>query len=178
VGKLTFRAGQRVNVSAYLKREKAQATRRWLVPAYNLHFDFCDSSIGVVRYVVQLKLDQYGQVLSINLPNQDIRYGSISPGDRKLMKGWGPSNNPPSAFRFVSLDAAIDSATATARKMHKRLDSVSTNLKYDCGTDNLYWVVSFKQTTSTRENIWFDVEVDVQTGEVVKTYDIISLEYD
>lgn len=166
VGKLTFECGQKIDVHAYLMKEKDQATRRWVVPAYDLRYSFSDSSIGVGRYDVELQLDQDGQVLEMNLPNTNDRYDSLySPILRRL------SLRPlPTFFNFMPLDSAIATSIDTTRNLFKKTDSLLTDLKYDHCSDNLYWLVSFPQTAS----LTFTVEIDVQTGEVSKIYDTMT----
>ncbi|MFZ1080312.1 MAG: hypothetical protein WAO19_00125 [Candidatus Kryptoniota bacterium] len=167
IGKLTFEHGQEIDIPAYLNKDSAQADRRWVVPAYDLRFSLSDSSVGVGRYEVELDLDQYGQVLEMNLPNKNFSYDSLDSQDQSLIH----DAHLPLAFKFLPLDTAIETSIAVAAGMSKTTDSLSTSLEYDSCTDDLYWVISFPQVGSRNMKKFFNVEVNVQDGNVEKTYE-------
>ncbi len=182
VGKVKFREGVHQDVRKYLSHnnkvlgEITQPTRRWVVPAYDLWFTYSDSSVGVKSYSVHLLLDEYGQILSLNLPHQDQyrsrTYSDSLAKDGRHLKVW---HAPEHSYSLSPLDLAVDSATLWAKTSHFHTDSSDFGLRYDECSDSLFWTVSFFQTSSRTESslseTWQTYEIEVQDLRLKRSFE-------
>jgi hypothetical protein len=64
-----FINAQVVSLEQYFK-ESTPGDYEWIVPAYDVHYYISISSTYIQRYNVEVKLDQYGQLISINWPQK------------------------------------------------------------------------------------------------------------
>jgi len=101
-----------------------------VVPKYELHFQFCDTLLGIKSYCVELDFDQYGQLLNYNWPTDSYSYRA------KFLK---PNMIKKKAFEFAK------------RKKYKTRKFIS-DLVYDKSLNMLCWHVSFWQKTTYQKN--------------------------
>ena len=67
---IQFTHGQEVDLKALFKKDSITFNYFWVRPKYDLNFKLSDSSIGIKRYNLKLRLDEYGQLLDVNWPRQ------------------------------------------------------------------------------------------------------------
>ncbi len=118
---IIFEDGQKVDLKKYFLKNKEVFNMRWIVPKYDLNFSLGDSSLGLVKYNINARLDEYGQIIQINWPkkNHNVRTNFL---DRKEIEQF--------ALKY-------------AKKKGLETDSYSVNLKYNLEVDKLCWVFRF-----------------------------------
>ena len=101
-----------------------------VVPKYELHFQLCDTLLGIKSYCVDLDFDQYGQLLNYNWPTDSYSIRA------KFLK--------PNMIKKKALEFA-------KRKRYKTRKFIS-GLVYDKNLNMLCWHVSFWQKTTYQKN--------------------------
>lgn len=67
---ITFEKGQIVDLKRYFAKQNESYKRQWLVPKYDLNFVLGDTSLGLTKYNIHIRLDEYGQLIEINWPRK------------------------------------------------------------------------------------------------------------
>jgi len=101
-----------------------------VVPKYELHFQLCDSLLGIKSYCVDLDFDKYGQLLNYNWPTDSYSIRA------KFLK--------PEVIKRNALELA-------KRKKYKTKRFIS-ELIYEKNLNKLCWHVSFWQKTTYQKN--------------------------
>jgi hypothetical protein len=70
VDSVQFLNGQLVDLNNYFKEDSTIYKYEWIVPKFDLNFILKDNSIGIKKYYIQVKLDNFGQLLFINWPKK------------------------------------------------------------------------------------------------------------
>ena len=66
---IVFVKGQMINVEKWFAKDSVPQTQyQYVIPTYQLFFELRDISLGVIKYVFELSLDQYGQVIKFDWP--------------------------------------------------------------------------------------------------------------
>ena len=67
---LKYSLGQVVDLKKYFSKDSITYGNNWIVPKYELNFVLQDNSIGIIHYCIEIRLDQYGQILYSNWPKK------------------------------------------------------------------------------------------------------------
>ena len=70
IDSLTFSQGQVVDLGSKFSEDSVTYNYNWIVPKFDLNFILKDESIGIKKYYIQLRLDEYGQILYSNWPKK------------------------------------------------------------------------------------------------------------
>ncbi len=150
---INFSHGQKVNLKNYFSESNKVFNYQWLVPAYDLNYVLSDTTLGIKSYYVQIRLDDYGQLLTSNWP----------------IKGY--SNKQ----KFQSPSEIIKFALDQARSRGYLASEYSSDLKYNPDSKSLNWVFRFPKTLNA-DNKQFDVlEISLTSLKVVKEYSAMIL---
>jgi hypothetical protein len=126
-----FSHGQIVNVKKYFSKDDGQPSDyKWVVPKYDLKFALQDTTIGITNYCLEIRLDQYGQLLKINWPGRGYKSKSIFL-DRNLIK---------------------DFALSKAADLNFYQKDYEVNFQYDNQKEQFYWVFLFPADLSNKDN--------------------------
>lgn len=150
--KVKFSHGQIVDLDKYFKGAKDISAWQWVVPKYDLIFNLMDTTIGIKNYSLQVRLDQYGQVIRMNWPKQYYT----------------------SAKRFNNRKQIEQFALRKALEKNFLTTTYTVKLTYEYSTDAFYWRFWFPKTKVKSENR-FDC-IDVNWGDIddYKLYGIIN----
>jgi len=148
---ITFSHGQNVDLKNYFSKPSNTASNyQWLVPRYDLNYVLSDTTLGIKSYYIQLRLDEYGQLLSTSWPRE----------------GYSNKENFQSTNKIIKF--ALDQATLRGFLTSKYL----SDLKYQSSSESLNWVFKFPKTMSS-DNKEFDViEISLTSLKVVEEYSI------
>jgi len=100
------------------------------VPKYELHFQLCDTLLGIRSYCVNLDFDQYGQVINYSWPTDSY---SLSE-------------------KFIKPEKIKKKALEYAKRRKYRTKYFFSELTYDKTLNSLCWYVSFWQKTTYQRN--------------------------
>jgi hypothetical protein len=148
---VNFSHGQKVNLKNHFSESNNKVFNyQWLVPAYDLNYVLSDTTHGIKSYYVQVRLDDYGQLLTSNWPRK------------------GYSNKE----KFQSTSEIIKFALDQARSRGYLTSKYLSDLKYKPDSKSLNWVFKFPKTLNT-DNKQFDVlEISMTSLKVVEEYTI------
>lgn len=151
VKNITFSHGQKVDLKNYFSEPHRKVFNyQWLVPSYDLNYLLSDTTLGIKSYYLQLRLDEYGQLLSTSWPRK------------------GYSNKE----AFQSTNEIVQFALSQANSRGFRTSKYSTDLKYKEDSKSLNWVFKFSKTLSS-DNKDFDVlEISLTSMQVVGEFTI------
>ena len=151
VKNLAFSHGQNVDLKSYFSEHNHKASNyQWLIPSYDLNYVLSDTTLGIKSYYVQLRLDEYGQLLNTNWPR----------------KGYSNKENYRSTIEIVEF------VLSQANSRGYRTSKYETDLKYNADSKSLNWVFKFPRTLRS-DNKEFDVlEISLASMKVVEEYAI------
>ena len=150
---VSFSHGQMINLEKEFEKDSLTYLRNWVVPKYDLNFVIRDKSIGIQNYYIQIRLDQYGQILNSNWPTEHF-------DDRNKLKNRNQIN-----------DEAI--AYAKAKGFYK--NNFMIELRYRKHHDSLNWVYKFplnKDETKLNFQDYYVIEIAWNSGEIVEDYNV------
>ena len=70
---VTFSHGQVIDLENKFNNDSIGYSNSWIVPKYDLNFVLSDISLGIKSYYLQIRLDEYGQILKSNWPQEGYR---------------------------------------------------------------------------------------------------------
>ena len=148
---VTFSHGQKVDLNSYFSEPNRKASDyQWLVPSYDLNYVLSDTTLGINSYYIQLRLDEYGQLLSTNWPR----------------KGYSNKEN------FTSTNEIVRFALSQAKSRGFLTSEYLSDLKYQSSSESLNWVFKFPKTLRA-DNTQYDViEINLTSLKVVEEYTI------
>lgn len=69
---ILFVKGQKIDIEKWLTNDSIPQTQyHYVIPTYQLFFELRDTSLGIIKYVFELSLDQYGQVIEFDWPRSN-----------------------------------------------------------------------------------------------------------
>jgi len=143
---IQFTHGQVVDLKALFKKDSITFHYFWVRPKYDLSFKLSDSSIGIKRYNLKLRLDEYGQLLHVNWPRK--RYNDKS--------------------KFLPREKIKLFALEQAKLRGFNTSSYSVYAQYNRTLDKLLWLFKFpNHPILESSNI---LEIDWKALEVVREY--------
>ena len=150
---LKFSHGQIVNLEKYFSDNKETFNYGWVVPKYDLNFILQDSSIGIKNYYIQLRLDEYGQILACNWPKANY-FNKTELKPRSEIE------------KFAIGEAQIKGITNFEYKV---------DFKYNLAFDKLCWIFKFPVVLPNNPRTHFEVfEVDWKSLDIIAQYQIVT----
>ena len=150
---VSYSHGQRIDLKGFFSEPGQDvSTFRRLVPSYDLNFILSDSTIGIKSYYVQIRLDEYGQLLSTNWPRK------------------GYSNK----FNFVSTHEIMKFALEQAKLRGYRTSNYITDLQYQSSSASLNWVFKFPKNLGADNKQWNVLEISLTSLKVVEEYNVMN----
>lgn len=148
---VSFSHGQNVDLKSYFSEPNRKASNyQWLLPSYDLNYVLSDTTLGIKSYYLQLRLDEYGQLLSANWPRK------------------GYSNKE----RFQSTNEVVQFALSQAYARGYLTSKYLSDLTFKPDSESLNWVFKFPKTLNP-DNKQFDViEISLTSLKVVEEYTI------
>lgn len=143
-----FSHGQVIDVKNYFKNDPIVHTRGWILPKYDLNFILQDHSIGIKSYYIQLRLDEYGQLLSVNWPRT----------------GYSDKS------KFESRHEIERIALMHADLRGFSLADYIVDLKYNQKHVKLCWVFKFPKKSESNNKAFHTIELDWKETDVVDEY--------
>jgi hypothetical protein len=127
---IVFVKGQMIDVENWFTKDSVPQTQyQYVIPTYQLFFELRDISLGVIKYVFELSLDQYGQVIEFDWPRANYNKRS----------------------NFVKTDEVLRFAVDYAKSKGYNTDVRQFHLQYNRQYNNLCWLISFFQRTDNDE---------------------------
>jgi len=143
---IQFTHGQEVDLKALFKKDSITFNYFWVRPKYDLNFKLSDSSIGIKRYNLKLRLDEYGQLLHVNWPRK--RYNDKS--------------------KFLPREKIKLFALEQAKLRGFNTSSYSVYAQYNRTLDKLLWLFKFpNHPILESSNI---LEIDWNTLKIFREY--------
>ncbi len=144
---VVFIKGQIIDVETWLEKDSIAQTRyQYIIPKFQLHFELRDTSMGIIKYDLELNLDQYGQVVKFDWPRKNYN-------KRK---------------EFVNTDSVLKFAVDFAKSNGYKTEVRKFNLWYHKGFKKLCWFISFLQDSSAEAKKYKTIVVDVRRLSVVE----------
>jgi hypothetical protein len=148
---VTFSHGQNVDLNSYFSEPNRKAPNyQWLVPSYDLNYILSDITLGIKSYYIQLRLDEYGQLLSTNWPR----------------KGYSNEEN------FLSTKEIVQFALGQAKSRGFLTSEYFSDLKYQSSSESLNWVFKFPETLEPDNKQYDVIEINLTSLKVVEEYTI------
>ena len=119
---ISFSHGQIIDLDLFFKNDSLSYNRQWIVPKYDLNFIIQDNSIGIKRYYLQIKFDEYGQILDFNWPRE--AYSGI--------------------LNFKPCSDIKAHAISYAKSKGYNTDNYLIGFGFNNKTDKLCWIFKFK----------------------------------
>lgn len=156
INNVAFSHGQNVDLKSYFCEPNRKASSyQWVVPAYDLNYVLSDTTLGIKSYYLQIRLDEYGQLLRANWPR----------------KGYLNKGKVQSISKIVQF--AVDQANSRGYLTSKYV----SDLKFNSDSESLNWLFQFPETLNP-DNKQFDVlEISLTSLRVVDEYTIIKTVY-
>lgn len=139
---LKFDNGEVVDLKTYFENDTLN--RNWIVPKYELNFSLQDLGIGIKRYHLQLKLDEYGQILFANWPKE----------------GFADQT------QFITRAEIEKFALETAKTKSFDLRGYRVDLAYREKLDTLCWIFKFPAELGLDYEKYDVLEIDWRTSEI------------
>lgn len=148
---VTFSHGQNVDLNSYFSEPNRKASNyQWLVPSYDLNYVLSDTTLGIKSYYIQLRLDEYGQLLSTNWPRK------------------GYSNEK----KFQPTSEIAQFALGQAKLRGYLTSKYSSDLKYKTDSESLNWVFEFPKALTPDNKRFNVIEISMTSLKVVEEYTI------
>lgn len=145
---VSFSHGQIIDLENKFKKDSVTYRYHWIVPKYDLHFVLRDKSIGINNYYLQIRLDQYGQILFANWPKNNH-------SDKSLFK------NRSEIERFALKQAEVRGFN---------LNNYNVDFKYNEELDKLCWVFEFPTIVKINIEEFKVLEIPWDNIEIVDEY--------
>lgn len=129
-----FSHGQVVDLKRKFEQDSTTFGYSWIVPKYDLNFVLKDCSIGIKCYYLNIRLDEYGQILYSNWPNKE--YADKS--------------------KFKSRTDIENYALEQAEKKGYNIDEYSVELQYNEKLNKLCWFFEFP--VDSKESDAFEID--------------------
>jgi len=150
---VTFSHGQTVDLENKFKEDSVTYGYGWIVPKYDLNFVLRDNSIGIRSYYLQIRLDNYGQILYSNWPKE-------SHSDKNRF------NIRADVEEFALKQAEI-----------KGFDTIDykVDFKYNEKFDKLCWVFKFPLKIEKNRQEYDSFEIPWNNFEIIDEYRTMTL---
>jgi len=145
---LRYSHGQIVDLKKYFRKDSTTYGYDWIVPKYDLNFVLRDNSIGIIRYCIEIRLDEYGQILYSNWPK---KYYS----DKTSFK-----------LRENIEKFAIKQAVLKGFNTKEYLVDFKFNDKFD----KLCWIFEFPVLVDSNKKEYNAFEIDWNLADIVEEY--------
>lgn len=123
-----------------------------VVPKYDLEFMFSDTSLGIKSFEVNVRMDEYGQVLKFTWPK-----------DWQANKGL-----------LYSKERIIKLVMIHAKKNGITSNPTATEFRFDPGNGQLIWAFLFPKD-ETKGAGWFDaIEIEWLGGKICGEFEVIK----
>ena len=142
---ITFSHGQEVDLAGYFSDKTKPITHEWVVPRYDLVFIYQNTLISINSYCLELRLDEYCQLVKLNWPTQGYTNSS----------------------KFQSLNEIANFAVSQANIRGFNSEGYTCELKYREKSDSMNWIFSFPEGDNSNFNV---LEVDMNSLKVVREY--------
>lgn len=147
---VTFSHGQIIDLTRHFQKYSERNYPQYIVPAYDFQFKLSNQRIGLKRYYLNLKLDQYGQLLKFNWPTSGVQVKE-EVLDRQDIK------------TFI-----MRSAQARVLNPH----SFELSCQYRADINQLVWVFRFKSFAFLpRNNVRHTLEVPWKSLTISRKYE-------
>jgi hypothetical protein len=148
-----FMGGQIIDLEKLFANDStSQPDYRYPVPAYQLYFEWRDTTMGVESYCIEMNLDGYGQLLSIDWPRNEFA--------RKQ--------------DFAKTDKVFSQALNYAKEKKYKTATCLYELKYELKYDKLCWHLSFYQKGGAKGKKYVreykTIVVDAKTAVVLEEH--------
>lgn len=151
---MLFSHGQVVDLKEAYKSDTTLYRQEWISPKYDLNYILKDESIGIKKYYVQFKLDEYGQLLFCNWPRK--RYSN-----KNLFKNR----------------SEIEKFALTQAKMKGfNIKDFKVDLKYNSKLEELCWVFKFPISIEERRSSFDVFEIPWRYIAITDEYNLESAE--
>jgi len=126
LSRVNFIGANVFNLESWQKKDTVSVVEfNQVIPKYELHFQLCDTLLGIRSYCVDLDFDQYGQVLNYSWPTDSYSFRE----------------------KFIKPEKIIKKALEYAKRRKYKTKYFISELTYDKTLNSLYWNVSFWQKT-------------------------------
>lgn len=156
---IVFVKGQMNDVERWLTNDSVPQTEfQYVIPMYQLFFEWRDTSMGVMKYAFELSLDKDGQITKFD---------------------W-PRTNYNKRANFVKTDLVLHYAINYAKSKGYSTDVRDFHLQYNKHHKRLCWLISFLQSTegNEKDNIktYKTFVIDVKKLTVLQVAETIATE--
>lgn len=125
-----FIGAQDFDIESFMANDSIPQTEyEHFFPKYLLRYELSDISLNIKSFCVEIKLDQYGQIIDF---------------------GW-PRNNYNKRNKFVKPQSVLDLALKQCKKKKYKTNKQSYELKFDPKLNKVCWYISFIQKSSGDE---------------------------
>ena len=124
---IRFVKGQIIDLDLLLNDDSvSQTENNFIVPKYQLFFEWADSSLNIKKYCFELSFDQYGQVTFFEWPRED----------------YNKKEN------FINPQSVLTKAVKYAKNKEYKTDTFLSEFKYDSELNRMCWYISFLQSST------------------------------
>jgi hypothetical protein len=137
----TFQEGLCIDLDNYFKENPIPSIKKWVITKYQFVYLISCPEIGLSKYYLKFKMDEYGQVIECNWPKK--YYNSIK--------------------RFEPIESIVESANKWAKENSLERNKHTTEIRYNKKLDKLCIAFSYiidkkgnKETIKTIEFDWLN----------------------
>jgi len=152
---LTYSHGQVVDLKQYFSKDSLIFNRGWVAPKYDLHFLLSDSTIGIIKYYIQIRMDKYGQILSCNWPKERHNNKNI----------------------LVLRSEIRKKALRRAENLIYNTANFEIDFKYNKKEDKLCWIFKFPIKITSHLKKYNALEIDWLANKIIDEYGISQTTY-
>lgn len=135
IDSITFSHGQIIDLKKMFEKEPSTYNNAIIIPTYDLSFYLKNRSIGVKNYYLEIKLDEYGQILETNWPKETLVFE-----------------------KFKTLTEIETAALKHITSKNIEYQSYKFDLIYKKETDKLFWIITFLTKTEGTRNEYYEIE--------------------
>jgi len=135
VDSITFYQGQIIDLKKFFKKDPSTYDNAIIIPAYDLGFYLKNRSIGVKNYYLEIKLDEYGQILETNWPKETLDFKN-----------------------FKTLTEIETAALKHITSQNIKYQSYKFDLVYKKETGKLFWIITFLTKDNGVRNEYYEIE--------------------
>lgn len=143
---ISFSHGQIVDLEKYFKENPMTYDSDWIRPKYEFNFYLKNKNMGIKNYNLEIKMDQYGQILEANWPRE----------------------NKTDVFR--NLAEVEDFALLKAKLKGYETAGYKIDLRYNDEFDKLFYTFFFPTSYSKYKNDYIVFEIPWDELEIFKEY--------
>ncbi|MBO9205407.1 MULTISPECIES: hypothetical protein [Niastella] len=147
---LHFSHGQIIDLENYFKKNPKTYNGKWLVPKYDLDYILQDSTIGIKAYGINLRIDQYGQILYCNWPRV----------------GYSDKNKLKSVWEIEKF------AVKAAAKKGLNTSHYVVSFNYNEKHEKMCWEFQFLKEGNDTNGLFNAFEIDWRFLEIIDEYEV------